>query len=82
MIYLKRLREEAGFTQWRLSELSNVPQSTISAIEREERPNPGILTLYMLAIPLKCQPTDIVTYDAAAAQIVANEMAGEGLGEG
>ncbi len=67
MILLKEIREKKGYTQWKLSELSGVPQSTISAIECEERPNPGILTLYMLSAPLDCLPTDLVTFDAKTA---------------
>ncbi len=63
MIRLRKIREEKGLSQKRLSELSNVPQQTISAIEKEERPNPGIDTLYRLARALECKMSDIYIPD-------------------
>lgn len=59
MILLREARERKGLSQKRLSELSNVPQQTISAIENGERENPGIETLYRLTIPLHCKLDDI-----------------------
>lgn len=59
MILLRQVRERMKLSQKRLSELSNVPQQTISAIENGDRENPGIDTLYRLTIPLKCSLDDL-----------------------
>ena len=54
MIRLQEIREGKKLTQKRLSEISGVPQQTISAIESGVRKNPGILTLRQLASAMDC----------------------------
>jgi transcriptional regulator with XRE-family HTH domain len=54
MMYLRHIREQRGISQDKLSELSGVPQNTISRIERGERtPRPS--TLEKLASVLKVE---------------------------
>ena len=59
MIRLQEIREGKALTQKRLSEISGVPQQTISAIESGVRKNPGILTLRQLANAMGCTIDDI-----------------------
>ena len=53
------IRELQGFSQNRLSEISGIPQSTISAIERE-RINLGVERAKQLARALRCHPAALV----------------------
>ena len=59
MIRLQAIREGKKLTQKRLSEISGVPQQTISAIESGVRKNPGILTLRQLANAMGCTIDDM-----------------------
>ena len=49
LIRLKEARTSAGLTQRELSEISGIPQNTISTIENGTRKNPGISTLISIA---------------------------------
>ena len=53
------LRELQGMSQNELAEASGIPQSTISAIERE-RINLGVERAKQLARALKCHPAVLV----------------------
>jgi transcriptional regulator with XRE-family HTH domain len=53
------IRELQGFSQNQLSEISGIPQSTISAIERN-RINLGVERAKQLARALKCHPAVLV----------------------
>ena len=53
------IRELQGYSQNQLSELSGIPQSTISAIERD-RINLGVERAKQLARALKCHPAVLV----------------------
>ena len=56
---VKILRELQELSQNELSELTNIPQSTISAIERD-RVNLGVERAKVLARALKCHPAVLV----------------------
>lgn len=53
------VRELQGLTQSELSELTGIPQSTISAIEKD-RINLGVDRAKVLARALKCHPAVLV----------------------
>jgi transcriptional regulator with XRE-family HTH domain len=53
------LRELQELSQKKLSELTSIPQSTISAIERE-RINLGVARATILARALRCHPAVLV----------------------
>jgi transcriptional regulator with XRE-family HTH domain len=53
------IRELQGFSQQRLSELTGIPQSTISGIEND-RINIGVERAKVLARALKCHPAVLV----------------------
>ncbi len=53
------IRELQGLSQNELSEITGIPQSTISAIENN-RVNLGIERAKVLAIALKCHPAVLV----------------------
>lgn len=53
------IRELQGLSQNQLSEVSGIPQSTISAIERD-RINLGVERAKQLARALKCHPAVLV----------------------
>ena len=53
------IRELQGFSQQRLSELTGIPQSTISGIEND-RINIGVERAKILARALKCHPAVLV----------------------
>tara|TARA_B110000196_G_scaffold319008_1_gene335776 strand:- start:1135 stop:1395 length:261 start_codon:yes stop_codon:yes gene_type:complete len=53
------LRELQELSQKKLSELTSIPQSTISAIERE-RINLGVARAKILARALRCHPAVLV----------------------
>ena len=53
------IRELQGFSQNQLSDVSGIPQSTISAIERD-RINLGVERAKQLARALKCHPAVLV----------------------
>ncbi len=53
------LRELQGFSQNKLSDVTGIPQSTISAIERD-RINLGVERAKQLARALKCHPAVLV----------------------
>lgn len=53
------LRELQGLSQNRLSEMSGIPQSTISAIEND-RVNLGVERAKTLARALRCHPSVLV----------------------
>lgn len=58
---LKQIRSERGVSQYRLSKLSGVAQSTISAIEAEgQTRSPAIDTIEKLALALDCKASDIM----------------------
>ena len=59
MVLLKQLREERKLSQFRLSQMSGVPQQTISAIESCARTNPRIETLYALCAAMGCTLSDM-----------------------
>lgn len=65
MIRLREMRKNAGLTQKRLSELSGVPQQSISMIELEDRKNPGAETLYRLANALNVKMEDLIVLETA-----------------
>lgn len=65
MILLREKREQRGLTQFQLSQLSGVPQQTISAIESKVRTNPGIETIRLLCLALQCPIDEIVVEDGA-----------------
>jgi transcriptional regulator with XRE-family HTH domain len=46
---IKRLRQERGISQDRLSKLADISLNTISKIELEENPNPTIETVQKIA---------------------------------
>ena len=56
---LQVVRERLKLTQKQLSEISSVPQQTISAIESGQRKNPGIITVRKLAEALQCGVEEI-----------------------
>ncbi len=56
---VKILRELQELSQNELSELTSIPQSTISAIERD-RVNLGVERAKVLARALKCHPAVLV----------------------
>ena len=56
---VKILRELQELSQNQLAEISGIPQSTISAIERE-RVNLGVERAKILARALKCHPAVLV----------------------
>ena len=56
---LRILRELQGLSQSELSKLTNIPQSTISAIENE-RVNLGVERAKVLARALRCHPAVLV----------------------
>lgn len=60
MVRLRYMREKKGLTQYRLSEVSGIPQQTISAIENGTRKNPGIETLLPIAKALHCTIDDLI----------------------
>lgn len=64
MIMLREAREKAGLTQKQLSELSGVPQQTISMIETEARRNPGAVTLFKLVSALNIKMEDLISVEA------------------
>ena len=53
------IRELQGFSQNQLSDVSGIPQSTISAIERD-RINLGVERAKQLARALRCHPAVLV----------------------
>lgn len=58
---IKQLRLEKGISQYRLSKLSGIAQSTISAIEAEgQTRSPAVDTLEKLAQVLKCPVSEIM----------------------
>jgi len=57
---LKRYREDAGLSQEKLAEKSNVSRSMIDKIERRER-LPSIETLIKIASGLDVKASDIVS---------------------
>lgn len=68
MIRLQSIREGKGLSQKRLSEISGVPQQTISAIESGVRKNPGIYTLRQLANALECSIDEMCPVDEGGAK--------------
>ena len=74
MIRLQEIRERKGLTQKRLSEISGVPQQTISAIESGVRRNPGILTMRCLANAMKCTIEELCPVNDAEATKGGNEQ--------
>lgn len=66
MIRLQEVRESKKLTQKRLSEISGVPQQTISAIESGVRKNPGILTMRCLADAMECSIEELCPINGPA----------------
>ena len=66
MVKIQKIRERKGLSQRRLSEISGVPQQTISAIEQGVRKNPGISTLQMLSKALDCTIEELLETDEKA----------------
>jgi len=60
-IKLKKLREEKGYSQEKLSELSNVSRTVISLIENKNAYTTTTDTLSKLANALDCKITDFFT---------------------
>ena len=57
---IKKIREEKNISQYRLSKLSGVAQSTISAIEAPgQTRSPAVDTVEKLAVALGCSVSDI-----------------------
>lgn len=59
MVILKEMREKRNYSQFQLATASGIAQQTISAIESGARKNPGIETLYPLAVALGCKLDDL-----------------------
>lgn len=60
VVDIATMRIKRRLTQKELSELSGVPQQTISAIETGARRDPGASTLAMIAKALKCTVDDLI----------------------
>jgi len=63
---LKQRRLDANLTQDKLSELSGVPQSTISFLENSGE-NPKTATLLSLALVFDCTVNDLIVSEAETA---------------
>lgn len=70
MTKVQEFRERRKQTQEQLATASGVKQQTISAIENGKNKNPGILTMWRLAMALRCTVDDLVDEEA-----VENEKA-------
>lgn len=57
---LRDYRERAGFSQHKLSIISNVQQTSISNIETGRRKNPYIKTLIDIAVALELTPYEVI----------------------
>lgn len=57
---LKRLREQKGISQDRLSKLADISLNTIAKLELEQSPNPTIETLQKLAKALDVNVSEII----------------------
>ena len=57
---LKKLREQRGVSQDRLSKLADISLNTIAKLELEESPNPTIETLQKIAKALEVGVEDLI----------------------
>jgi len=57
---LKKLREQKGISQDRLSKLADISLNTIAKLELEQSPNPTIETLQKLAKALEVNVSEII----------------------
>lgn len=57
---LKKLREQKGVSQDRLSKLADISLNTIAKLELEESPNPTIETLQKIAKAFDVKVDDII----------------------
>ena len=57
---LKKLREQKGVSQDRLSKLADISLNTIAKLELEESPNPTIETLQKIAKALEVKVDDLI----------------------
>jgi len=57
---LKKLREQKGISQDRLSKQADISLNTIAKLELEESPNPTIETLQKIAKALEVKVDDLI----------------------
>lgn len=57
---IKKLREQKGISQDRLSKLADISLNTISKLELEESPNPTIETLQKIAKALEVEVDNLL----------------------
>lgn len=57
---LKKLREQKGISQDRLSKLADISSNTVAKLELDENPNPTIETLQKIAKALNVKVDDLI----------------------
>lgn len=57
---IRKLREQKGISQDRLSKLADISLNTVAKLESEESPNPTIDTLQKIARALSVKVEDLI----------------------
>ena len=57
---IKKLREQKGISQDRLSKLADISSNTVARLELDESPNPTIETLQKIAKALYVRVDDLI----------------------
>jgi len=57
---IKKLREQKGISQDRLSELADISSNTVAKLELDDSPNPTIETLQKIAKALNVRVDDLI----------------------
>jgi len=57
---IKKLREQKGISQDRLSKLADISSNTVAKLELDESPNPTIETLQKIAKALEVKVDDLI----------------------
>ena len=57
---IKKLREQKGISQDRLSKLADISSNTVAKLELDESPNPTIETLQKIAKALNVRVDDLI----------------------
>lgn len=57
---LKKLREQKGISQDKLSKLADISSNTVAKLELDESPNPTIETLQKIAKALEVKVDDLI----------------------
>lgn len=81
MVRLREMRERAGMNQIKLSNLSGVPQQTISSIESGARQSPTIDTMAALCRVLGCTLDEIYVPDGNLKSVNVDAFEDGGRGE-